>query len=112
MNVWFTIAGFRWLMGNNIENNGGGREIDTQDHLTYTLSLEPGTYYIALKARNAYGDSGFSEEVGPRTIDPVEDRRQANDGSKVFSLSETGQTADGGTYTKTVTYPPAPPATP
>ena len=41
---------------------------DVGDQTSHTLSLDPGTYYFAVTAYNNYGESGYSEEVGPTTI--------------------------------------------
>ena len=41
---------------------------DVGDQTSHTLSLDPGTYYFAVTAYNNYGESGYSDEVGPTTI--------------------------------------------
>ena len=42
--------------------------IDAGALTTWTLVLGPGDYYFAVTAYNNYGESGYSEEVGPITI--------------------------------------------
>ena len=42
--------------------------IDAGALTTWTLVLGPGNYYFAVTAYNSYGESGYSEEVGPFTI--------------------------------------------
>jgi hypothetical protein len=39
-----------------------------QSQTTHTLTLDPGTYYFAVTAYNNYGESEYSEEIGPTTI--------------------------------------------
>jgi len=42
--------------------------IDVGALTTWALPLGPGIYYFAVTAYNAYGESGYSDEVGPTTI--------------------------------------------
>ena len=42
---------------------------DVGSQTSHTLSLDPGNYYFAVTAYNNYGESGYSAEVGPTTID-------------------------------------------
>jgi len=45
---------------------------DAGNQTSYTITLDPGTYYFALTAYNVYGESGYSEEVGPIIIEPID----------------------------------------
>ncbi|MBW1765240.1 MAG: hypothetical protein JRJ23_10970 [Deltaproteobacteria bacterium] len=36
---------------------------NAENHTSYTVSLDPGTYYFAVTAYNNYGESGYSQEV-------------------------------------------------
>jgi len=42
--------------------------IDVGNKTNHTLALDPDTYYFAVTAYNNYGESGYSDEVGPITI--------------------------------------------
>jgi len=42
--------------------------VDAGALTVWTLALMPGSYYFAITAYNDYGESGYSEEVGPFNI--------------------------------------------
>jgi len=67
---WSAVAdadGYKVYYGT--ESRMYGTPEDVVGNVTsYTPTLDPGTYYFALTAYNAYGESGYSEELGPVVI--------------------------------------------
>ena len=71
------VTGYRIFYGEQSVLTNPATEIDAGNVLQYTITtLTPGhTYYFALKAYNAYGQSGFSNEVTYTAL--LQARRQA-----------------------------------
>ena len=60
--------GYRVYYGTASRSYQPPEEVVGQSQTTHTVALGPGTYYFAVTAYNNYGESGYSEEVGPTTI--------------------------------------------
>ncbi len=94
---WHSVAeadGYKIYYGSESGTYQAPNDVGAQT--TYSLSLDPGTYYFAVSAYNNYGESGYSEEV-PCTIssdEPVVHIVVASAGSG-GSISPTGDVSVG-----------------